>query len=111
MTGRVTGGKRDGFNQSLKRNVFFEAIEELSEHDLERYVCFARRRRDADLRFIFSDPDKIIEAGTCVDLDGKRLPQITYAQWAVEIGFRWCGKELPEDWIEKLTKRKREKKI
>lgn len=50
---------------------------------------------DMDLRFVFQNPNSKI-----YPLPKKKEPTL-YSQWAEKRGFKWCGKEVPDEWIAK----------
>ena len=46
-----------------------------------------------DIRFVFENPDLKLRKGS------KR----TYASWAEEHGFKWCGPKIPKEWFKDMN--------
>lgn len=59
----------------------------------KKYAQIQRCNPTKDLRFVFSNPNTPIRKGS----------KTTYAMWAEQLGFPWCGaKYIPDEWIKEI---------
>lgn len=66
---------------TLPNGILIETKGYLSDHtERTKYILIKKQRPDLDLRFVFSNPNKL-----CGGMKKKHF------QWAEENGFKWCG--------------------
>lgn len=79
----------------LKKDGAYMYIEVKGKLDIDsryKYELIRGQYPDMDLRFAFGQPQNKIYKGS----------PTTYAMWADKFNFPWCGKVIPQDWINEI---------
>ena len=69
--------------------VYLEIKGQFLTEDRMKHLLVKEQHPDADIRFVFDNPNKPINKGS----------KTTYAKWCEKNGFLWCGKDIPKDWL------------
>lgn len=69
--------------------VFLEGKGVLDADTRQKMLAVKKAHPDLDIRLVFMNPDNKITRGS----------KTTYGKWAEKNGFKWCGPNIPEDWL------------
>lgn len=69
---------------------FLEIKGQFLAADRTKHLLIKEQYPDLDIRFVFDNPNRAINKGS----------KTTYASWADKHGFKWCGKEIPKEWLQ-----------
>jgi hypothetical protein len=73
----------------LPNGIVLELKGRLTLADRQKMILVKAQHPDLDIRFVFqSSKTKINKAS-----------KTTYAMWAEKVGFPYCDKTVPEDWL------------
>lgn len=73
-----------------RSGVYLEGKGVLDAETRQKMLAVKKQNPDLDIRFVFMSPENRIS----------RTSRTTYSQWAERHGFKWCGPNIPEDWLQ-----------
>ena len=79
----------------LKENgIIIESKGLFSVEDRKKHLLVKAQHPEYDIRFVFQNPNARLYKGS----------PTTYAMWAEKNGFKWAGKQIPEEWLSEQSK-------
>lgn len=80
----------------LPNGIIVETKGRFVSADRIKHLLIKTQRPELDIRFVFQNPNGKIS----------KKSRTTYAMWCDKHGFKWAGKEIPEEWISEVDVRK-----